>query len=1149
MNTTTLKRFAQDARKQLIGIVSQKIEYVLTQDTPELRDSEKQLRDLKEEIKKYGKEGVVERVAYIWFNRLTALRFMDVNSYNTPMIVTPADGDTLPQILKDAKGGHIAPELTVDRRRLNDLLDGKTAVNDPQNEAYRLLLIAACNHLNGVMPLMFERIQDYTELLMPDDLLSRHSIVNLIREEMHTEDCTNEEVIGWLYQFYISEKKDQVFAGLKKNQKITPANIPAATQLFTPRWIVRYLVENTLGKLWVEMRPDTKLQERMTYFLEDAPQEAVVKDLPSSVTEIRFLDPCMGSGHILVYAFELFTAMYEEEGYQAYEIPELILKHNLYGLDIDERATQLAYFALMMKARGYYKRFLKQTVEPQVMALRNIGEETIKIGVKLPLTVNGKIMMRHEELALWDMTRAENFGSLIRIPAEEAAAITVKDGSIYSDTVGALQRQAEMLSGQYHCVVTNPPYMGGKGMNEELRCFVAEKFPNGKSDLFACFIERVRDFTRSDFTFGLVTMESWMFLSSLENLRKRLLEENSIQSLTHFGWHIMRIAFGTCAFVLKKIKPTENTAGTYSYLEIEDIDSETFTPIVFPKTDNGRYSHQKQKDFALIPGSPIAYWVSEEMLRVFKDCKRLDEYAEVKHGLSTGDNNKLLRSWSEVSYKDIGFGVQERQKAISGSHKWFPYNKGGAFRKWYGNQEYVIRYDEYGVKLMAKLSGHRHDGKSHYFRKGITWSFISSRDFSCRYIPEGFVFDVQGSSLFSEKVDIQYVIALLNSRLMKRVLEIINPTLSFQVGNIASLPLKQPTSNEIIETLMKLSNKCIELAKEDWNSRENSWYFTESPIVSNNSNGKLHDAYTIYTEKGNITLNELRESETAINRMVDELYSITEGSEPEVASDKLTIFQREVSIDENGKPFFKKQEVISQFLSYSVGCMFGRYSLDKPGLILANQGDTITEYLKQVPEPKFMPYEDNVIPVLDEEYFDDDIAGRFGKFLKASFGEEHYEENRAFIEEALGKDIRKHFAKDFYNDHIQRYKKRPIYWMFSSPKGHFKALVYMHRYHQDTVSKVLNEYLRNFIRKLEALRDNYETTGNTEQVTSREKAQAAKKVQDIGMMLKDVRAYEKTMYETAMKRIAIDLDDGVKVNYTKLKDVLVPIKGLDNAED
>jgi hypothetical protein len=1133
MNTNSLKRFAKEARIKLLDQVGRKLEYVRTADNAVLRGKQSEIEQLKRKIAEQGKEQVIETVAYTWFNRLMALRFMDANGYSIPKLVTPLPSMTNPEILQNALAGNIEPELKLDRQRLNDLLDGKTAAADAQTEAYKMLLVASCNQWHAAMPFMFERISDYTELLLPDDLLSDYSIVADIRNGMSDEDCGQEELIGWLYQFYIADKKDDVFVGLKKNIKITAENIPAATQLFTPRWIVRYMVENTLGKIWLTLKPESKLRQHMPYYIE-APEGNAPAPLPEGikgVTDITFLDPCQGSGHVLVYAFDLFTKIYEEEGYNTSEIPALILEHNLYGIDIDERAAQLAAFALTMKARSYYPRFLRKPVQPHVIALENVNEETIIQSVKLPITVNGSKIADHKKLSLHLLTQADNYGSLIQIAPEEVNAIQIQAGSIWQEQQQKLKEHSEYLSRQYHCVVTNPPYMGGKGMNDLLKQLLSEKYSIGKTDLFSAFILRCQEFICSDGYSGMVTMESWMFLSSYEDLRKFISDNTSLQSLSHFGWHVMRIAFGTCSFILQKSIPKENR-GVYSFTEIDNIDRVIEIPTVFPITNNGRYNVIHQKEFEKIPGSPIAYWLSKSLIEIFKNAKTLNDIAPVRKGIDTGKNETFLRQWQEVSYN--------RLSLLSHSKKWFFYVKGGEARKWYGNLNLVVNWLNNG-ELIRNHPSSTIRNQAYFLKPAITWSLTGSKGFAARSIPPNCMFDNNGSSVFPDENQISLLISFLNSIVANKFLEVLNPTIAFQVGDIARLPILEGQID------FKYADDCIQISKEDWDLRETSWNFQFNNLIIQKNN-KLYNAFDKYCKYWVDKFNILHRNEEVLNKQLIEVYGLQSELSHNISLEDISILQEERKII-NNELFIDPVPVLLQLMSYSIGCAFGRFCLDKPGLILANQGETLQDFLQHVPNPTFMPDEDNVIPVLEGEWFTDDIVGRFKVFLNAAFGEEHFEENLKYIEDTIGKDIRKYFVKDFYNDHIKRYKTRPIYWMFSSPKGHFKALIYLHRYQPDLCSKMLNDYLQAFISKLEAAKQTQTMLSLREDISAREKTAAIKEIDKLELMLKDCREYEKTLFTIATQKISIDLDDGVKVNYQKFKEVLVPIKGLEKEED
>ena len=1146
MNTNHLKRFAREARIKLLDQVGRKLEFVLNNTDPVFLDTyASQVQSLKSKLHILGKQQVVDSVAYIWFNRLMALRFMDANGYNSPKVVTPVIGKS-PEILQNALSGQIDDALKIDRQRLNDLLDGKVVIADAQTEAYKMLLIASCNQWHTAMPFMFERISDYTELLIPDDLLSANSIVSDIREGMSDEDCGQEELIGWLYQFYIADKKDNVFEGLKKNIKITAENIPAATQLFTPRWIVRYMVENTLGKLWLTLKPDSKLRQFMPYYIE-APEGNEPVPLPegiNSVTDITFLDPCQGSGHVLVYAFDLFTKIYEEEGYNTNEIPALILQHNLFGIDIDERAAQLAAFALTMKARSYFPRFLRKPVQPNVIALENISEETISQSVKLPITIEGKKITEHKDLSLYLLTQADNFGSLIQIAPEEVKAMQIQEGSIWQEQQQRLKTQAEYLSRQYHCVVTNPPYMGQKGMNSQLKGFVDSIFSKSKTDLMACFIERCLTFNVYAGRIAMINQHSWMFLSSYEGLRPHLIENVQFETMLHLGTRTFPEIAGevvqNVAFTFGSYKPIQNGI----FIRLTDFDNPTSKE---EKTKEAikHYScnwlfTSNQFDFKIIPGCPIGYWMSSKLRKLFFANKKLSDISSPRKGNSTSNNSRFLRFWPEVQFIKSGFNYNSVEEFNSDGKRWLPYNKGGGIRKWYGYNEFLIDWKDNG-KEIREIPTSVVTNEIYYMKPGLTWSTVSGRGFGVRYFDSGFIFDNGGCCLFNIENNRDYLAGLMNSKLFPNILGQLNPTLNFQSGEVSKFPIIETQINQ----LFSINN--FKISKEEWDSHETSWDFQLNSLIKQKQS-LVKNAVDLFKKYWTNKFFELHRNEEELNRQFIEIYGLQDEINPDVPLNEITILQEESKIV-NGELFIDPIPVLIQLLSYSIGCIVGRYSLDKPALILANQGETLQDFLQQIPNPSFMPDEDNIIPVLEGEWFNDDIVGRFKVFLKAAFGEEHFEENLKYIEDTIGKDIRKYFVKDFYNDHIKRYKKRPIYWMFSSPKGHFKALIYMHRYTPDLCSKLLTDYLQTYIYKLEAAQQNKTTEGLREGLTAREKIAATKEADRYAVMIKDCKDYAQTLYAVATKKITIDLDDGVKVNYQKFKEVLVPIKGLEKEEE
>lgn len=1157
MNTNKLKRFAQEARKKLIQQVGAKLEYVLTHDTAELREKTVQVNALKEELSRTDKKQLIEKVAYTWFNRFIALRFLDVNDYQ-PLdirVISPKEGYSFPELLDEAKQGHIPEDLRVSAHKVFDLLDGRVPSSNPQNEAYRVLLIAACNHLHTILPFLFERINDYTELLLPDDLTSEFSIVHDVREGMTAEDCRQVEIIGWLYQFYISEKKDEVFASKAKVKK---EDIPAATQLFTPRWIVEYIVQNTVGKLWLQNKPNSHLREHMPYFIESASLNSEDYLKLNSPEEITLLDQACGSGHILVYGFELLSKIYEEEGYNASDIPRLIIEKNLFGFEIDERAAQLAAMALMMKARSYQRRFFRkgEIPQPHILCFQDLklDEKQVK-GVFERLSVKPSDQLLHD---LKNMRQATNLGSLI-IPHAGQPEIKnvlrkVKEQKNQADVFVQYElhqletalEQLQLLGQKYHCVVDNPPYMGGGNMNTPLADFVKVNYPDSKADLMACFMESGLKMLQPKGYLGMINQHSWMFLSSYEKLRNKLIKNVLIESLLHLGPRTFPEIGGevvqNASFTLWNTPVSEY--GIYIRLvnfEKSEIKRQKAIEAIKSSECSWQYS-TNQKDFEKIPGSPIAYWVSPDYLKTFDTIDFVENKLDVKQGLATGNNDEFLRLWYEVSFPHIGIGLTSCSESLSSNFSWFPYNKGGGYKKWYGNQFYVIRFDNQAFEKLSK-QGNCLPSRQYYFKESITWSDVSTGSFACRFSPQGFVFDVKGSSGFSK--NILYDIGLLNSIYSTETLFILNPTMSYQVGNIKSIPYRNSDAKNL--TICELTNSAINTTKEEWNSKETNWDFEKNEFIRILGQD-LGETYDLYQQYWKNKFFQLRNNEVKLNNLFLEIYGLQDQLNSNVSLENITILKEETSIEKGGL-VFHADEVMAQFVSYAVGCMFGRYSLDKDGLILANQGETLRDYLQKVgkagSEVSFLPDADNIIPVLDDEWFEDDIAGRFYEFLKVTFGEANFAKNLAFVEECLGKDIRRYFVKDFYNDHIRRYKKRPIYWMFSSPQGSFNVLIYMHRYTPDTVNNILNKYLREYQEKLRTRREHLDRVEISGSAT--EKTKAIKERASIDKVLLELQDYEREiLFPLATDRIEIDLDNGVLVNYNLFGKALKFIPGLND---
>lgn len=1179
MNTNQLKKFAQEARRKLLEQVGAKLAFVLTTDSAELREKSEQVKQLREELNRTNKEQLVEKVAYTWFNRLMALRFMDANDYQ-PLgirVITPKDGYTTPELLDEAKRGNIPEELKLKRQRVYDILDNRIPSSNPQNEAYKELLIASCNHLNSTFPFLFEKISDYTELLLPDDLTSDFSIVTDIRKGMHIEDCINVEIIGWLYQFYISEKKDEVFASKSKVKK---EDIPAATQLFTPRWIVEYMVQNTLGKLWIQNRPKSKLRENMPYFIESASLTSDDYLKISSPEEIKLLDPASGSGHILVYAFDLFTKIYEEEGYSNNDIPKLIIEKNLFGFEIDERAAQLSCLAIMMKAREYQRRVFKKDFQPNILCYQDLKITQIDIkGILNALQIKVSEDLMYD---LLQMQHATNFGSLI-IPLANINEITqvlerFNQPTFSSDVfqrnaIDAVQNaliQLSKLAERYHCLAANPPYMGSGNMNKDLLEFVQTNYPDSKADLMACFMESGVSMLYPKGFLGMINQHTWMFISSYEALRKKLIKHIFIDTLLHLGARTFPEIGGeivqNASFSIWKNTSEKN--GTFLRLvDFENSEQKRFKTIeAIQNPDCGWFYYANQRVFEKIPSCTIGYWLSKTVITNFNE-KYLNYFADVKKGLSTGSVDRFMKFWHEIQYSKIHFHGANKVA------KWFPYMKGGEFRRWAGNQEYVVNWegDGFEIKNFRDEKGKqrsRPQNIQYYFRDGITYSALTNYKYSVRKMSNS-IFGGGGDAIICKSdEDIYYFLGLLNSITAQTFLRVISPTMNYEVSHILSIPAKiSKYDKDIINNLAKLN---VNISQQEWDNQETSWSFINNEILTNNSR-EVEEAFDLYQQYWKNKFTQLHQNEEKLNSQFNEIYGFKDELTPEVLLEDITILHdildRKALENLNTKLIRDPQTLavknyhdihlpfiasifMAKFISYSVGCMFGRYSLDKVGLVLANHEETLQDYLQKISKTKieciFLPDEDNIIPILDSEWFEDDIVARFYQFLKVTFGIENFNKNLAFIEEQLGKDIRKYFIKDFYPDHIKRYKKRPIYWMFSSPKGSFNVLIYMHRYTQDTVSNILNKYLKEFIGKLKTRKEHLQHI----QVSGSpaEKTKAIKESDNIDKMLIELQEYERDiMFPLATERISIDLDDGVLVNYNKFGKAVKEVAGLNDA--
>ncbi len=1169
METAPLKSFATWARKELIREVNARIAVVLAPASAERVEQPQSMEALEKAVAAAGggdkgRVAVADKVAYTWFNRIIALRFMDANGYTSVGVVSPQTGVETgqPEVLAEAKRGNIDTGVVAGKTGeiVTSLLNGTRRSADAQGEAYALLLADYCRHWNRAMPFMFEREGDFTEMLIPGNLLADDSVPSRAVKVLTKDVCQDVEVIGWLYQFYISERKDEVFAGFKKNKKAGADEIPAATQLFTPHWIVRCLGENSLGRLWMLNRPTSHLVDQMQYYIPPVDEDTEFLKI-SRPEELKVVDPACGSGHMLTYAFDLLYAIYEEEGYAPAEIPSLILTNNLYGIEIDPRAGALAAFALTMKARSKQRTFFNKQIEPKVCVLDPISFTPDEIDSLL--TRGGD---KAAETGFWNQfEHADTFGSLIQPDSELTVRLKqhiaqLDDGGdlLLADVLDWAERvieQAEYLSPRYAVAVANPPYMGGKNMAPALSSFAKDRFPDSKTDLFAMFIERSRALLQSRGYVAMITMQSWMFLSSFENLRKTTVTHSAIRLVAHLGTGAFESIAGavvsTCAFVIAATVDRE-TPGIF--LKLDDLPDEASKSKALLEAagvaDSALRFEVSGGQIAQIPSWTLSYWMSPALLTAFGGGQRLADVADPRQGMATADNGRFLRFWTEVSWARLGLNLQSREEATASGRKWFPYNKGGSFRRWYGNQEHVVNWEDDGRELMAERPKSVIRSPHYYFHESASWSKVGTAEPAFRYFPPGFLFDVAGTSIFAENHStLMCALAFGNSIVAREMLRASATSMNLEVGTIAELPIRVKSS----EDLEALVGRLINIYRSDWDLDERSWNFSRPPSLGN-SNSSVQKAIASAIVEGEASAALARALEEDVNRHFIDAYGLHELLRPEIALENVALSANYLSRFGANDPDAARQAAtvasVIDLVSYAIGCMFGRYSLDEPGLILADQGATVQDYLAKVPSATFAPDKDNVIPIVDGDWFEDDVVARFRTFLRVAFGEQHFEENLRFVTVSLGvRDVRDYFVKSFYKDHVQRYKKRPIYWLFSSPKGSFNALIYLHRYTPSTVSTVLNEYLREFTAKLSSSLHQQErlATGGG---TPRQQAAAQKEADRLRRVLLELEEYEHdVLYPLASRQLTIDLDDGVKANYPKFGAALKKIPGLEATDE
>ena len=1182
MNKNAIKKFATEARRELISRVSQRaLKYGISDKevgNPNddsvgghlLSSTEKKQRAaLIAQIKEKGYEQVMEEVAYTWFNRFSALRFMEVNGYlpSHVRVFTDEENNFKPQVISEAI------HLELDGLDMEKVYAYKEA-ND-NDELYKYLLITQCNALNSVLPGMFQKIADYTELLFPDNLLREGSVIQQMIELIPEDDWKDAvQIIGWLYQYYNSEKKDDVFAALKKNVKITKENIPAATQLFTPDWIVRYMVENSLGRLWLEGHPDVKEQLLPTeeeqsaytagnrdpedtkwhYYLEEAEQEPEVQAQLAEIRkeyaaltpdQLKVIDPCSGSGHILAYMFDVLMKIYESYGYTTREAVASIVENNLYGLDIDDRAAQLAYFAVMMKARQYDRRFFSRGIQPHVYA---IAESNHVDSFALEYFCNDDAKLKKAmDTIISELHDAKEYGSILTVTPQDWSALYDRFAEITEDInmsretalreLLPLVQVAEALVQKYDAVVTNPPYMGNSSMSAKLLDFIKKYYPDSKSDMFAIFIESCRMMTKHFGFQAMITQHAWMSLASYEKLRYKL-HDMSIVNMAHLGARAFEEVSGemvqTTSFVFQNVK-IEKREGVYCRLV--DPTTATGKEEAF-LAGNNRYN-AKQDSFERIPGAPVsAYVAGDTLAMLYEKGKTINDVGEVKIGMGTGNNDLFLKLWWEVNNLTIDYTMKDASLIDCGSKKYYPYSKGGERKRWYGNQEYVVWYDEAGQNQMKQTSGHRENGGyDYYFHKGMTWTYSTMAAFGARIMPEGFVFDVNGSSLFLPEKYYNYILCFLQSCVGRFIIDSTKSAFSIQAGTIRNLPVIGE-SNDKIENL---ANECIKISREDWDSFETSWDFVTHPFITYRSGAgfadipmnkwqyRIADAYHTWESNATAQFDLLKKNEEELNRIFIDIYGLQDELTPEVEDKDVTVRKADLGRD------------IRSFISYAVGCMFGRYSLDVDGLAYAGGEWDNSKYAS------FAADKDNIIPISDDEYFEDDIVGRFVKFVEVVYGKDTLDENLKFIADALGgkgqpKDvIRNYFLNDFYSDHCKIYQKRPIYWLFDSGKKNgFKALIYMHRYQPDTIARIRTDYVHEQQARYRTAIADLET--RIANASTGERVKLNKQLKTLNDQAVEIHEYEEKIHHLADQMISIDLDDGVKVNYAKFQDVLAKIK-------
>lgn len=1190
MNKSALKTFATNARRELLkkvearamklGITEENIKKADIESSDAIFIDGKQL--LREErirrerlidrINQIGLKRVVDEVAYTWFNRFTALRFMEVNNYlpTKVKVLSSSNSDsTEPDMMQEA----LSLDLDLDKEYIYEL-----KMNNQSEELFKYLIIKHCNDLNRYMPFMFEKIDDYTEILFPEGVLATDSFIRQMTDsEIIPEDNWEKvEVIGWLYQYYIAEENERV---IKAKKRYKPEELPFATQLFTPEWIVRYMVQNTLGRYWIESHSEHRdLIKGWEFYLENTNPEAdlEVKLAPYinnglKVEDIKCFDPAMGSGHILVYMFDVLFEIYSKCGYMEREIPRLIIENNLYGLDIDDRSYQLASFSLIMKSLQYNKRFLRDIARnglnlnlASIQETNNITEEEIEL---LAGEAAGE---KYEKLKVFvnQFRNAKAIGSLIKLESsnitfidEQINRIEKKEDNLFEFAIKErilpllrlLSKQTSIMDMRYDIFISNPPYVGNRYVTNEVADYLENYYPDVKSDLFSAFIEFSFYATKSYGQIGFMSPFVWMFISSYQKLRENIIQDKNISSLIQLEYSGFDGAtVPICTFTLRNYN--SDTKG--EYIRLSDFRGAKNQPIkTLEAVQNPsvpyRYSFDQEK-LNKIPGSSIAYWASENLFKDFEIGEKMGDIVEPKVGLQTGSNDKFIRLWWEPSIANIKYDTNSIEESKHSGFKWVPYNKGGERRQWYGNYDYVVNWENNGQEIRnftddkGKLRS-RPQNTNHYFKESITWSLITSGGFSIRYRTEGSIHDVSGMSAFSKDTELlKYILGLMSTKISNYVFKILNPTINLQIGDFTSFPVI--IEDDIKGKVLEFTERCLYISKKDWDILETSWNFKSNPLIKQNVM-LIAETFEKHKLQTNEMFKQLKFNEETLNRIFIDEYGLQDKLNPEVSNKDVTIakiFDSRDDIDEEikGNSFIlTKEDVIKQFISYAIGCLFGRYSLDEEGLIYAGGKFNFSLYQTLKVD------EDNILPILPGAYFEDDIVTKFVEFVKVTFSEETLEENLEFVADAIGRKknetvretLRRYFLNDFYKDHVQVYKKRPIYWLFTSGREKaFNCLIYMHRYDKTTLSRIRTDYLHDYQIRLDAEKKDLLNIIEGDS-TAKEISNAKKELKSLDKKIDELKAYDELLHHMADMQIEIDLDDGVKVNYEEFKGLVAKI--------